>query len=52
LRALFEEPLPDELTDAELDEGDDATLSPLEELPGTIEIPEDVVESEGAPESE
>ena len=31
--ALFEEPLPDELTDAGLDEGDDETLGAEETLP-------------------
>jgi hypothetical protein len=47
LRALFEAPLgEEELSESELDEGDDDTLSPVEELPAEIEIPDEIVEGE------
>ncbi len=50
LKALFEDPLPDvdELTDAELDEGDDVTLGAVESLPGEMEVPVEIVETEEA----
>ena len=52
LRALFEEPLPDELTDAELDEGDDETLGAEETLPPDIVTPIEAenIEAETNPE--
>jgi len=49
---LFEEPLPDELTDAELDEGDDETLGAEETLPPDIVTPIEAenIEAEANPE--